>query len=54
MDPIRLQFEVGQILASGAIEIGTLGTLGLSHGTKILVQFFFPYYAKLMLFYMFL
>ena len=37
VDSMLLQFEVGQILASGAIEKGALGTLGLSNGTKFVV-----------------
>ena len=53
MDPMRLQYEVGQILTSGTTEIGALGTPGLSHGTKFFVPRNFSYYAKEMLFYVF-
>ena len=54
MDLRWLEFGVGPILTSGPTEIEALGTLGMSHGTKLLAPKNFSYHAQLMLFYVFL
>ena len=54
MDLTWLEFGVCPILTSGPTEIEALGTLGMSHGTKLLAPKNFSYHAQLMLFYVFL
>ena len=51
MDPIWLEFDVGQILVLGPSDIGAPGTLWGSHGTKNFGSKIFSYHPLMILFY---